>query len=109
MPTYGTWPRFDNDYRRLRPWQRKLFLAARDEFTRALLRWEAQGCRPSPPPCPDALQVQDVKGHPGVWELTWEKSNGRATWEFGDPRPQYPGKAHIVWRRIGGHEIFSDP
>lgn len=107
MPTYGRYRRFVNEYLRLAPWQRKLFLGARTEFKDALLRWEAQGCRQFPPPFPDALQVQDVNGHPGIWGLTWEKKDGRCTWEFGDQVK--PGMAHVVWRRIGGHEIFKDP
>jgi len=107
MPTYGRRSRFESEYLRLKEPERKLFLAARNEFIKALLRWEAQGCRPSPPTFPDALQVQDVKGHTGIWELTWEKKNGHCTWEFGNQ--VLPGKAHIVWRRIGGHEIFREP
>lgn len=107
MPTFGRRLRFENDYRRLRPAERLLFLATRDEFRDALLRWEAQGCRPNVPPCPDHLQVQDVKGHAGIWEITWEKHNGRATWEFGDQI--FPGLVHIIWRRVGGHDIYNDP
>ncbi|MEU7088872.1 hypothetical protein [Streptomyces achromogenes] len=31
----------------------------------------------------------------------------RATWEYG---PEHrPGDQHIVWRRIGGHDILNQP
>jgi hypothetical protein len=30
---------------------------------------------------------------------------GRATWEWG---PEHrPGEQHIVWRRVGGHDILN--
>ncbi|MFD0396265.1 hypothetical protein ACFQ3Z_45280 [Streptomyces nogalater] len=32
---------------------------------------------------------------------------GRATWEYG---PEHcPGEQHIVWRRVGGHDILNQP
>jgi len=39
--------------------------------------------------------------------MTWEMPNGRATFLFGAER--IPGEPHIIWRRIGGHEIISKP
>jgi hypothetical protein len=53
------------------------------------------------------LRVKGVRGHPGIFEMTWDMPNGRATFNYGDTR--IPGEAHIVWRRIGGHEIFPNP
>jgi hypothetical protein len=38
--------------------------------------------------------------------MTWA-DNGRATFEYG-PEVR-PGHAHIIWRRIGGHEILDNP
>jgi hypothetical protein len=33
--------------------------------------------------------------------------NGRATWQYGlEIRPDEP---HVIWRRIGTHEIFRNP
>lgn len=43
---------------------------------------------------------------PGVLEMTWAP-DGRATFEFG--REIRSGEHHVVWRRIGTHEIFSRP
>ncbi|MFJ2923099.1 hypothetical protein [Streptomyces sp. NPDC087307] len=33
--------------------------------------------------------------------------NGRATWSYGEARIQ--GAQHIVWRRIGTHDILTGP
>ena len=52
------------------------------------------------------LRLKRVQGHPGVWEITWAP-DGRATFEYG---PEVvPGEPHIIWRRIGAHDIFQDP
>lgn len=45
-------------------------------------------------------------GASGVFEMAWAP-DGRATFEFGEA--QRKGEAHIIWRRIGGHEILGGP
>jgi hypothetical protein len=51
------------------------------------------------------LRVKRVHVAPaGVFEMTWAP-DGRATWEYGDE--QRPDTPHVVWRRVGGHEIFD--
>ena len=52
------------------------------------------------------LRIKHVQSHPGVWEMTWAP-DGRATFRYGDS--VHPGDPHIIWRRIGSHDIFSDP
>jgi hypothetical protein len=52
------------------------------------------------------LRVKAVQKVPGVWEMTWAP-DGRATFEYG-PEKQ-PGEKHIIWRRIGSHDIFEKP
>lgn len=53
-----------------------------------------------------SLRVKPVKGRAGLWELTWEGNDGRATFAYG---PEHvPGKRHVIWERIGGHEIFTE-
>ena len=52
------------------------------------------------------LRVKGVQGHPGVFEMTWAP-DGRATFAYGPE--QIPGEKHIIWRRIGGHEILQNP
>ena len=53
-----------------------------------------------------SLRVKRVVGHPGIWEMTFAP-DGRATFRYG---PELNASdPHIVWRRIGSHEIFDDP
>jgi hypothetical protein len=47
-----------------------------------------------------------MKGHENIWEMTWAP-DGRAT--FGYAEPVKPGQPHVVWRRIGTHQIFKEP
>ena len=47
-----------------------------------------------------------MQGAPGIFELTWAP-NGRATFQFGEPVRE--GEVHVIWRRVGGHEIFGQP
>ena len=50
--------------------------------------------------------MKGIQGAPGVFEMTWA-DDGRATFEFGAAVRE--GETHIVWRRIGTHEIFTRP
>jgi hypothetical protein len=50
--------------------------------------------------------VKGVTAHPGVFEMTWAPDS-RATFSYGNER--IPGKAHVIWRRIGTHAIFTPP
>jgi hypothetical protein len=52
------------------------------------------------------LRVKGVRRAPGVFELTWD-GNDRATWSYGEEIVR--GERHIIWRRIGGHDIFAGP
>jgi hypothetical protein len=52
------------------------------------------------------LRVKPMQGHASIWEVSWA-DDGRATFEYGQPVRE--GMKHIVWRRIGGHEIFGAP
>jgi hypothetical protein len=52
------------------------------------------------------LRIKRVQGQRGVWELTWAP-DGRATFEYGDP--VRAGDPHIIWRRVGTHDIFRQP
>jgi hypothetical protein len=52
------------------------------------------------------LRVKGVKGATGLFEMTGA-GDGRATFEYGEPFRE--GEAHIVWRRIGTHAIFTEP
>jgi len=54
-----------------------------------------------------SLRVKPMTNHPGIWEMTWEGNDGRATFRYG--LETIPGKRHVIWRRVGGHEIFLAP
>jgi hypothetical protein len=45
-------------------------------------------------------------GGPNVFEMTWD-NDGRATFSHGAER--VPGQAHVIWRRIGAHDISTPP
>ncbi|GAA1748499.1 hypothetical protein GCM10009681_19700 [Luedemannella helvata] len=96
-PTYESRPIFGADYRKLTPEQRKRFLAAVAEMVDDL-----KNGRPFRP----GLRVRRVQATSGVWEMTWAP-DGRATWQYG--REVHPGEPHIIWRRIGTHDVFRAP
>lgn len=52
------------------------------------------------------LRVKAVQGAAGIFEMTWAP-NGRATFQYGAQRR--PGERHVIWRRIGTHDIFGRP
>jgi hypothetical protein len=51
------------------------------------------------------LRVKRYRRREGVWEMSWA-DNGRALFRYG-PSIQ-PGDPHVVWLRVGGHEIFDE-
>ena len=53
-----------------------------------------------------SLRVKGVRRTTGVFEMTWAP-DGRATFEFGNE--VVAGETHIIWRRVGTHEIFRAP
>jgi len=52
------------------------------------------------------LRVKGVRGAPGVFELTWAP-DGPATFSYGHSIRE--GEPHVIWRRIGTHEILREP
>jgi hypothetical protein len=97
MPTFETTQRFDRDLDKLTRDQRHQFrtvLAA--DFIPGLT---VQQFHPR-------LRVKRVRSTAKGWELSWAP-DGRATFEYGAERR--PGEAHVIWRRIGTHDIFSCP
>ncbi|MGI8553697.1 MAG: hypothetical protein ACR2PL_23350 [Dehalococcoidia bacterium] len=96
MPTYQRLPRFRRDFSNLSPGQQRLALA----MLRILLDGLQQG-RFDP-----RLRVKRVQGHEGIWEISWAP-DGRVTFAYG-PEVRL-GEPHIIWRRIGTHDIFREP
>ncbi|WP_329028091.1 hypothetical protein [Streptomyces sp. NBC_00690] len=101
MPTYETLPRFTTDLNRLTPEQRHRFRQTVNAFVHDLRT--GRGFRPG-------LRVKQVSGFPGIYELTWSMGTGpagRATWQYGSAVS--PTTPHVIWRRIGGHDILTGP
>jgi mRNA-degrading endonuclease YafQ of YafQ-DinJ toxin-antitoxin module len=97
MPTYEWFSHFRRDWDALDEVQKKAFLDAVKVFVEDLRK--GAGFQSS-------LRVKKMQGHAGIWEMSWA-ADGRATFEFGDEVS--PGEVHIVWRRIGKHDIFGRP
>jgi hypothetical protein len=96
VPTYSVTERFRRDLRGLTPAQRVAFLAAVAHFVEDLPTGSFR----------KRLRVKGVKGARGVFEMTWA-DDGRATFQY---RPEVrPGEPHVIWRRVGTHEVFEGP
>jgi hypothetical protein len=98
LPTFARLARFDREFRRLPRELQRALLAVLPVFIEAL--------RSSPPDFPPALRIKRVLGTAGVWEISFAP-DGRATFEYGSEIR--PGEPHIVWRRVGTHDVLSDP
>lgn len=98
MPTFEETTRFRRDHDDLTPEQRQRFKRAVTEFVEDLKR----DGKPRA-----SLRVRQLTDVPGkIYEFTWDR-DGRATFTYGPERRR--GEAHVIWRRIGVHNIFSDP
>lgn len=96
MPTYDRTASFIRDYEALDPEQRAAFRRAVVRFIEDLPTGRFR----------KGLRVKGIKGAPGLFEMTWA-DNGRATFEYGDQLSE--GEPHIIWRRIGTHDVFDAP
>ena len=96
MPTFDKLGPFLEDYEKLTDVQKTAFLDAIQKFVEDLRRGSFR----------KGLRVKRVQRRVGIWEMTWA-DDGRATFEYGEP--VRPGHPHVVWRRIGSHDILTDP
>lgn len=62
--------------------------------------------RATPPAYAPGLRVKRVLGSPGIWEMTFAP-DGRATFSYGEETR--PGEPHVIWRRVGTHDVLRDP
>ncbi|MGA5598406.1 hypothetical protein ACPCSE_29650 [Streptomyces cellulosae] len=101
MPVlFDTARRFDRDLKKLDPGKRDRVKAALKRFVEDLETGQFRA----------GLRVKAVQGTKttdgdAIFELTWAKPDGRATWQYGDENK--PGQPHVIMRRVGGHEIFD--
>jgi hypothetical protein len=98
VPTFERLARFDREFRRLPRELQRAFLEMLPAFIAAL--------RLDPPKFPPALRVHRVRGTVGVWEITFAP-DGRATFEYGNK--VIAGEPHVVWRRVGTHDVLGEP
>jgi hypothetical protein len=94
---------FRADRKRLSPPERRLVDERLPEFVEACDRFAAdQSAR-----WRAGFRVKDVKNAPGVWEVTFNFSGPdiRATFEW----IRIGNELALRWRRIGGHDIFTQP
>lgn len=98
MPTWEKTDQFKRDEKTLTDAERKKLKAAVAKFRDDLVagREFRRGLR--------VMSMQDADG---IFEMTWDIKNGRATFEYGTPLTE--GVKHVIWRRVGGHEIFGNP
>ena len=100
MPTHEEADQFLRDWARLSPDEQRQFREAVKKFCqdlRDLPRGQFRG----------GLRVKPMQDADGIFEMTWEIKNGRATFEYGEELTERD--PHVIWRRIGGHAIFGGP
>jgi hypothetical protein len=97
MPTHEEEPLFAREFASLTTAQKTRFQDAVRKMVNDLKA--GQPFRPG-------LRVKGVQGHAGVFEMTWAP-DGRAIFQYDSE--QIPGEKHIIWRRIGGHQILQNP
>jgi hypothetical protein len=95
MPTFELTRSCSVDWEKLTPEQQARFKVVLQRFIQ-----DAAGGHFRP-----GLRVKGVRSAPGVFEMTWA-SDERATFEIS--AVQGSG-LHVVWRRIGGHDILDRP
>lgn len=97
MPTLAWLARFGADFDRLSRAQQAAFLAAVAQFVEDLRKGGQ---------IRKGLRVKGVQGASGLFEMTWA-DDGRATFQYGDAVLE--GEPHVIWRRVGTHDIFRQP
>jgi hypothetical protein len=95
VPSHERSRRFERDVAALTPAQRRRFRTAFLRFDQGL---GSGTFRPG-------LRVKRVEGTDGIFEMTWAP-DGRATFQYGESQGE---RAHVLWRRIGTHDVFRRP
>jgi hypothetical protein len=96
MPTYRALPGFLREFDKLTPERQAAFMLAVSYFVADLRAGQLRR----------GLRVKKMMVPDDVWEMTWAP-DGRATFTF--EKSVREGERHVVWRRIGNHEILERP
>jgi plasmid stabilization system protein ParE len=96
-PTYEASTGFAREFTRLSREQDRAFRQAVAKLVDAF----RDGREP-----PRSLRIKRVQGTKDIWEMSYS-GDGRATFRYG--RERKPDEIHVVWLRVGGHEILSRP
>jgi hypothetical protein len=94
VPTYEETNRFNSEYNRLSADKQALFNQARKEWVAALKAHRAPPAR---------LGIRRFLSIEGMYEFHFAP-NGRALFRYGPEKQS--GEPHIIWERIGGHDIY---
>lgn len=97
MPTYEVAAHFLEDLERLSAEQRRLFKRVIQKFVEDI---KAQR------PPRRSLGVKGLQGYDGVYEFRFA-GDGRALFMYGTS--PHAGDIHIIWPRVGTHDIYSNP
>ena len=95
MPSYERTRRFERDWKALDDADRRRFGTVFKRFDADLAAGQFRR----------GLRVKRIQGTDDIFEMTWAP-DGRATFEYGTPQG---AGAHVIWRRIGRHEVFRRP
>ena len=90
MATFETLPHFEAGWRKLTREQQAAFRAV-------VLEAFEPDLETADSPFQRILRVRPVAGHPGLFEMIWNR-NGRATFSYGPERTA--GQPHVVWQDI---------
>jgi hypothetical protein len=95
VPTYDRTDTFKDDYSRLTSQEKRDVNVAVRKFLEDLPTGKFRA----------GLRVKGIKSAEGVLEMTWS-GDGRMTFEYG--KEVHVGQPHIIWRRVGRHEVLDD-
>jgi hypothetical protein len=95
MPTYESTALFSRQFARLTPQEQQAVRNAVQKFVHDLKA--GGGFR-------QGLRVKPIRRSPGEWEMTWA-DDGRAVFRYGEQIR--PGHAHVVWLRVGSHDVLD--
>jgi hypothetical protein len=97
VPTFETTKRFVNDFAKLSTSEQARFeRIVKERFVPDLASGTFRA----------GLRVKGIQGAEGVFEMTWAP-DGRATFQYG--AEHVAGEPHVIWRRVGTHDVFERP